>query len=124
MRICVPADTRDGANAPVCGHFGSAPWFHVVDLTTGSTDVIANTARHHEHGMCRPIDSLVGQQIDAVVCRAIGPNAARQLHAAGISVHLSDAASVRAVVEQARANGLQPLDPERLCAGGHGHPEH
>jgi len=121
MRICIPAETHEEHVAAVCGHFGSAPWFHIVDLETGATDVIANGRARHEHGACRPIDGLVGHHIDLVVCRGIGPNAARQLHAAGIEVRVSDAAHVAGVVEQARTNQLQPLDPDRLCAGGHGH---
>jgi predicted Fe-Mo cluster-binding NifX family protein len=121
MRICVPAETRDGPTAPVCGHFGSAPWFHIVDLDTGATSLIANAGHHHEHGACRPIDALMGHRIDLVACRAIGPNAVRQLNAASIDVRLCDAALVGDVVAQARANRLQPLDPDHLCAGGHGH---
>jgi predicted Fe-Mo cluster-binding NifX family protein len=121
MRICIPADTGEGLDAPVCGHFGSAPWFHVVDLDTGATAVVANATHHHEHGACRPLEGLAGHDITAVVCRGIGRNAFHRLAAAGIDVYVSAGSLVRDVVAEARANRLQLVDPGQLCAGGHQH---
>jgi predicted Fe-Mo cluster-binding NifX family protein len=121
MRICIPADTDEGLDAPVCGHFGSAPWFHVVDIATGATTVVANPSRHHEHGACRPLDGLAGHDVTAVVCRGIGRNAFHRLAAAGIDVYVSTGSVVRDVVAEARANRLRLVDPGQLCAGGHAH---
>jgi predicted Fe-Mo cluster-binding NifX family protein len=121
MRICIPADTGEGLGAPVSGHFGSAPWFHIVDLDSGTATVISNARSHHEHGACRPLEGLTGQRIDAVVCRGIGRNAEHRLRAAGIDVYVSDAAAVGDVVAEARANRLQLVDPSQLCGGRHGH---
>jgi predicted Fe-Mo cluster-binding NifX family protein len=121
MRICIPADTNEGAKSSVSGHFGSAPWFHVVDLETGHISVVANGGSHHEHGACRPLDGLAGQEITAVVCRGIGRNAEARLRAAGIDVYLTDAAAVGDVVADARANRLRPVEPHDLCGGAHAH---
>ena len=54
MKICVPTATDAGLEAPVFGHFGSAPFFTVVDTDDGKVEVIPNTNSHHAHGTCSP----------------------------------------------------------------------
>ena len=58
MNVCIPISEDRGLASPVCGHFGSAPAFLVVDTETRSHRVLANTNAHHEHGHCTPIALL------------------------------------------------------------------
>jgi predicted Fe-Mo cluster-binding NifX family protein len=52
MRLCIPIETNEGKNAKVYGHFGSAPYFTIVDIEKDSVEVIDNANQHHAHGMC------------------------------------------------------------------------
>ncbi len=125
MRICVPTGTDEGLGAAVFGHFGSAPYFSVLDTETGEVEVLSNRNQHHEHGMCRPVGHLDGADIDAVVVKGMGRNALVRLAGAGIPVYLCRGGDLAQVLEEARAGALEVLDPARACAGhGHGHEHH
>jgi hypothetical protein len=64
MRICFPAETLQGLESPVFGHFGSAPGFIIVDADTMQLEEIINEDLHHAHGMCQPLKALGGRQVD------------------------------------------------------------
>lgn len=125
MHICIPVEADNGLNSPVCAHFGSAPAFMIVDVDTGSCRAVANTNLHHGHGMCMPLQSLQGEQIDAMVVGGIGMGALNKLNAAKIEVYLSEHATVGEVVAAFTAGSLRLMRPNMACAQhghGHGHP--
>ena len=120
MRICVPTATDEGIDAVVYPHFGSAPYFSIVDTDSDLVEVVRNGHQHHEHGHCNPVGSLMGVELDAVVVRGMGRNALARLSQAGIPVYVADGDTLRDVAAQARAELLLPLDSEEAC-GGHAH---
>ncbi len=125
MKICVPvvgAD-RKGMDEAVYAHFGSAPWFAVVDTGTDSVEMIENGNMHDSHGNCHPLTTLEGKGIDAVVTGGMGRRAIMGLNAGGIRVYLSQGGTVREIVEKFRGGGLAECTPDQACAG-HGHGEH
>jgi predicted Fe-Mo cluster-binding NifX family protein len=128
MRICVPTATDDGMESAVYPHFGSAPFFSIVDTDTDAVEVVRNGHQHHEHGQCNPVGSLMGVQLDAVVVRGMGRNALARLSQAGIPVYVADGDTLRDVADEARAELLLPLDVDATCEGrggqGHGGPHH
>ncbi|MFO7769269.1 MAG: NifB/NifX family molybdenum-iron cluster-binding protein [bacterium] len=127
MRICVPTGTDEGIEAVVFGHFGSAPYFSVLDTETGEVEVLDNGDQHHEHGRCRPVQQLDTGRLDAVAVRGMGRNALARFSAAGIPVYLCRGENLQQVLDEARSGDLQVLDPSRACAGhghGHGHDHH
>jgi predicted Fe-Mo cluster-binding NifX family protein len=125
MRICVPTATDEGLDAEVYGHFGSAPFFSVLDTDTDTVEVLANGHQHHEHGQCNPVGSLMGVKLDGVVVRGMGRNALARLGAAGIPVFVADGDTVRDIGAQVRAELLLPLDVAGACGGhAHGGPHH
>jgi predicted Fe-Mo cluster-binding NifX family protein len=56
----------------VCGHFGSAPVFVVVETDSNEVSTINNRDQNHVHGSCSPLKSLNNQKIDVVVVAGIG----------------------------------------------------
>jgi len=50
MRICVPTENENGLEAAVCAHFGSTPFFSVLDIESEEVESIQNANQHHEHG--------------------------------------------------------------------------
>jgi predicted Fe-Mo cluster-binding NifX family protein len=125
MNICIPVEADNGLESPVCAHFGSAPAFMIVDIDTDGCRAIVNRNQHHGHGMCMPLQSLQGEQIDAMVVGGIGMGALNKLNAASIKVYISQHATVGEVVTAYKAGNLQPMQPGMACSQhGHGHGHH
>jgi predicted Fe-Mo cluster-binding NifX family protein len=123
MNICIPVEADEGLESPVCAHFGSAPAFMIVDVDTGSCRAIANGNPHHGHGMCMPLQSLAGEQIDGMVVGGIGMGALGKLNAARIEVYVAEQATVGEVVAAFKAGTLKVMQPGMACAHhGHGGP--
>ncbi len=120
MKICIPVEEDNGMESRVCQHFGSAPAFAIVDTGNGHYRAITNANQHHGHGMCAPLESLEGEQIDAVVVGGIGMGALNRLNSANIQVYLSDNATVAETVAGFQAGKLKQVMPNMAC-GHHGH---
>jgi len=123
MNICIPVTEDAGLESPVCGHFGSAPLFMIVDTETGACRAIGNQNQHHQHGMCQPLAALAGEQIDGIVVGGIGMGALAKLMSAGIRVYLAEHPTVVLSVEAWKNGTLSQVDPSMAC-GGHGHGAH
>ncbi|RPJ80794.1 MAG: diguanylate cyclase [Acidobacteria bacterium] len=119
MRICIPVGEDNGLESKVWAHFGSAPGFMIVDTESGSWQVIPNRNQHHAHGMCMPLASLQGEQLDAIAVGGIGAGALNKLMAADIRVYSCDNTSVAQVVADLKAGTLKLMQPNMVC-GGHG----
>ena len=123
MKICIPVEVDKGLQSAVCAHFGSAPAFMLVDTDTEACRAIVNGNQHHGHGMCMPLQSLQGEEIDGMVVGGIGMGALNKLTAAGIQVYLAQHATVDEVVAAYKAGSLQLMQAGMACAHHrHGHP--
>jgi predicted Fe-Mo cluster-binding NifX family protein len=120
MKICIPVEDNNGLESRVCAHFGSAPFFLVVDSDTNECDPIVNDGAHHAHGMCQPLALLDGKDIDGVVVGGIGRGALFKLQAGNIGVYMSEYSTVKETIDAHKAGSLRPVSPEGACAG-HGH---
>ena len=85
MRVCVPTENKEGLNAKVHGHFGSAQYFTVYDTEKDTVNIIDNTNAHHSHGTCHPIGVLGTGSIDVVVCKGMGSRAVQKLNSSRLS---------------------------------------
>ncbi len=119
MRICVPTETNEGKKAQVNEHFGSAPYFTIIDTETDSVDVIDNSNQHHSHGMCQPMQSLEGKNIDVVVTGGMGARAVQRLNEGGIKVFRAVPGTVEDIVIQFKSHQLVEITVEDAC-GHHG----
>lgn len=122
MRVCLPTIDESGLEARLSPHFGSAPYFTVVDASTGKAMVLPNGQARHEHGRCDPVGGLDGQGIDVVICRGLGRRALARLAERGIAVMATEAWLVADAVRELGRGGLTPVTLDEACAGhGHGH---
>lgn len=119
MRICIPTTSAEGAKAQAYGHFGSAPYFTIVDIGTKICEVVDNTNQHHAHGACHPLAALEGREIDAVVSAGMGARALQRLNEAGIRVYRTVPGTVEEVVRKYGTGELEEMTFENAC-GGHG----
>ena len=118
MKICFPVQKDDGIESAVFNHFGSAPFFVVVDTDTNGLSTINNRDQHHTHGACNPMKALDNQKVDAIVVGGIGAGALTRLNQMGIIVHRSAAATIRENVALFASRKLPTLTLQGCC-GGH-----
>ena len=119
MKICFPVQDNAGMDSAVFNHFGSAPAFVVVDTHANTVTTIVNNDQHHTHGACNPMKALDNHEVDAVVVGGIGAGALSRLNQMGVTVHKSQAATVRENLALLAAKNLPELTM-RGCCSGHG----
>lgn len=116
MKICIPTESKDGKNAVVYGHFGSAPYFTIYDTDKDVVEVIDNANQHHSHGMCQPLGSLDGKSIDAVVCGGMGGRAIQKLNEGGIRAYKAVVGTVADIAGQFKKGGLEEITVQNACS--------
>ena len=116
MKICIPTETNEGKNAVVYGHFGSAPYFTIVDTEKDSVEIIDNANQHPAHGMCQPMNELMGNKIDAVVTGGMGARAVQGLNQGGIKAYRAIPGTVADIVSQFTKGGLEEITVHNACA--------
>jgi predicted Fe-Mo cluster-binding NifX family protein len=120
MKICIPTSGEKGLDEQVSEHFGSAPYFTIVDSESNGVQIINNGNQHHSHGQCHPMGALTGQGIDGVVCGGMGRRAVELLNSDGIKVYLGNGNTVKTIVEEYKQGNLKELTVDCAC-GGHDH---
>ena len=120
MTICIPVTDNQGLASPVCAHFGSAPYFLMVETDTGACRAIENRNQHHAHGMCQPLAALQGERLDAIVVGGIGMGALNKLMMAGLTVYQAQHPTVEQTLTAFAAGTLPTMTPASAC-GGHAH---
>ncbi len=120
MKVCFPVQQEEGIESTVYNHFGSAPFFVVVDTDTKSVCTINNRDQNHVHGSCNPLKALDNQKIDAVVVGGIGAGALTRLNQAGIKVYRAQTQTIKGNITLYSSNNLPELALQGAC-GGHSH---
>lgn len=116
MNICIPVIEDQGQESRVCEHFGSAPVFMIVNTERGTCRAIVNDNRHHRHGMCAPLASLRGENIDGMVVGGIGMGALDKLSAENIRVYMAEHATVTETLAGFEAGTQKLVDASMACA--------
>lgn len=119
MKVCFPVQSDAALESRIYNHFGSAPFFVVVDTETSETTTIRNHDQHHAHGACNPARALGEQAVDAVIVGGIGAGALSRLNQLGVRVYQAGAGGIREHLAMLRAGGLAEYTL-RSCCGGHG----
>lgn len=115
MRICIPTETNKGKQAEVNGHFGSTPFFTIYDTEKDSVEIINNANQHHSHGICQPMNALMGKKIDAVVCGGMGSRAIQKLNEGEIKAYRAISGTVADIVSQFTKGGLEEITVQNAC---------
>jgi predicted Fe-Mo cluster-binding NifX family protein len=124
MKLCIPTDDDRGLAGRLSSHFGSAPYFTLVDSETGEAKVVSNLHGDHEPGTCQSAEALRGYGVGAVVCRGLGRRAYGRLRNMGLPVFVTEAEAPGEALEEFRAGRLARLTAESACHGGRGHGRH
>jgi predicted Fe-Mo cluster-binding NifX family protein len=118
MKVCIPVEEYRGLDSNVCGHFGSARVFALVETDTLAIEPLNSRDEQHEHGACSRLKAIGGGQVNAVIVGGIGAGAIRGLNAAGIEVFGFVGGTVADAVQQFKAGALPVLNARHAC-GGH-----
>jgi ArsR family transcriptional regulator len=118
MKICVPTKDDRGLASTLYGHFGSAPFFTIVNIESGQLEVVANVECQDHSGSCHHIDRVKSYDVDAVVCSGVGRRAFAAMQAAGIDVLTSAEGVVSDIVKAIRAGDGHRLSANEACGGG------
>ena len=119
MKIAFPTQEKNDKGSPVHNHFGSAPYFVIVDTETEESITIDNQNLNHTHGNCQPLVALGGTQVDAVVVGGIGGGALRKLLNAGIKAFKAVDGTVSDNLTLAKSGRLDAFSPAHTCQGHH-----
>jgi predicted Fe-Mo cluster-binding NifX family protein len=118
MKIIIPLDEYRGPISRVCDHFGSAPFFAMVDTVAGEVEIIDNKNIHHDHGQCTPADMFTELGASAAVVNGIGAKAAARLQSLGMDIYMAGSALTLIEVIESFGNGLlQKLEATQACPG-------
>ena len=117
MKIAFPTQDNRGLESPVYGHFGTAPFFTVVDDQTGAFEAISNMDLNHIHGQCQPMKALGRTTVDAVVVGGIGAGALNGLLLAGIKSYRAVEGTVADNLKLFRQGALPQFTLNQTCAG-------
>ncbi|MGD8698241.1 MAG: NifB/NifX family molybdenum-iron cluster-binding protein [Gemmatimonadales bacterium] len=124
MRLCIPTDDDRGLAGRLSSHFGSAPYFTLVESETGEVQVIGNLHSEHEPGACVSADALRGYGVEAVVVRGLGRRAFSRMRTLGLPVYVAEEGEASTALEAFRAGRLGRMTAESACHGGQGHGRH
>lgn len=107
MKIAFTTSGND-LSAPLDSRFGRAPKFLIYDLETGTFTVTDNQQNLNaaQGAGIQSAESVARSGAKALVTGHCGPKAFRVLHAAGISVFNSDAATISDALNQYREGKL------------------
>ena len=119
MKICIPTMDNNGLESRAHGHFGSAPFFAVVDTVTGEADITPNAGQRHRHGECNPVSYVDTLNVEAVVCHGMGKRALESFARENVDVLIASGETVGDILNAARDNKLRKLTAQEAC-GGHG----
>ena len=114
LRVCVPTLGWRGLDDEVCEHFGRAPTFTIVDLSTGKVEVIQNVSEHMG-GSGLPPEIMRSHGVDVMICSGIGPRAVRMFEQFGVEVYVGAYGTVREAIRAWQAGKLQMATDENVC---------
>jgi len=117
MKAVFPTNSELGLTGNVYGHFGSAPFFVLVDTDTGGYEVVINHDKDHLHGQCQPLKALGGIKADIIVVGGIGKGALSKLTSAGIKSYRAVEGSVMVNLDLLKSGNLSEFTLDQTCSG-------
>ncbi|MFH1568705.1 MAG: NifB/NifX family molybdenum-iron cluster-binding protein [Gemmatimonadota bacterium] len=117
MKICLPTLEDTGLEAALCGHFGQAPFFTLVDADTGRAVSQPNRGTHHGGG-ATPARIIAEAGAEVVLCGGLGQKAVHLLTESGIEIFTGAEGTVRQALEAWRAGRLTAANGDGACPDG------
>jgi predicted Fe-Mo cluster-binding NifX family protein len=117
MKIAFPTQENKGLESSVYNHFGSAPFFIVVDVDNDDLAVLDNQDLGHEHGNCQPLAAIGSTTVDAVVVGGIGGGALKKLMEANVKIYRAVEGTVSENLSLFKDKKLPAFAMDHTCRG-------
>jgi len=114
MKICIPTYEMNGLDETVCGHFGRAPTFTVVDIESGAVNTISNTGEHFGGSGLLP-EMLSKEEIRVMLCGGLGPKAIAMFEEFEIEVYAGAEGTARDAIKAWQEGQLREANDENVC---------
>lgn len=116
MKIAVPVANIDDYKSNIYGHFGSSPYYAIIEFETEKLEFIDNSSKDHIHGQCQPVNELVEKKVEAVVCNGMGRRAIDNLNSIGIKVYfIPEATTLEEIIDSFKKGNLKEFSQENAC---------
>jgi predicted Fe-Mo cluster-binding NifX family protein len=119
MKICIPTADKAGMKGHVHGHFGSAPFFTIVDTESRNVEVLDNANQHHARGTCHPLGSIEGKGVNIIIAAAMGGRIIQGLNLAKIKAYKTSAATVQEALDTYNNGILEAFSISTACSKDH-----
>ncbi len=87
MKICQPAETEQGSNSVLHGHFRSAPRYIVFDTNTNKSQSLGNERKKTDRHYSDNLNSLNDLSVDVAIVGGLGKCALSKMKKKGIKVY-------------------------------------
>ena len=114
VKIAVPVIGTQGLDAPVSEHFGRAPAFAIVDMSTKEVKVVTNSGEHFGGVKVAP-EILAEEGVEVVLCSGLGPRAINMFEHFGIEVYVGASGTVRDAIRAFQAGLLHEASDKDAC---------
>ena len=116
MKVAIPTEDGSGYRAAVAQHFGRAPYYALVDVSSGEVQMEPNRGEH-VGGTGRPTEVILGAGVGAVLCAGLGRRAIALFRESGISVYVGAVGTVRETLAAFSDGRLHPAAEADGCPG-------
>ncbi len=121
-RVIVPVNNQDGLNSHLAEHFGSAPYFTVVDFDehgdVANVKTIANMGEH-AGGSGQAHDNILELKPNAIIVNGMGSRGLENFKQSSIEVLKANSALVNDVIVAYKEGNLKNLTAG--CEHAHHH---
>jgi len=114
VKVCVPTMGNNGLKEYVSEHFGRAPTFTIVDLSTNEVKTIPNTSEHMG-GIGKPPEIIAGTGADVMLCSGLGPRAIQMFEQQGVEVFVGARGTVMDAIKAWKEGILQEATDANAC---------
>ena len=121
QRIAVPAETENGLESPISGHFGHSPLFVISTVEDGEI-VEVETLRNAAHASCaEPVMKLAERGVQVLLAGGMGMRPFMVTQQVGIEVIRAEGTTVAEAVENFLRGNSTKMGSDALCGGGGHH---
>jgi len=114
MKLCIPTMGDRGLDETVSAHFGRAPTFTIVDVSTNEVKVLRNESEHFG-GAGLPPEILANAGAHVLICSGLGPRAITMFEEKGIDVYVGAAGTVKDAIKAFQEGTLHEATDENAC---------
>ncbi|MBU0762016.1 MAG: NifB/NifX family molybdenum-iron cluster-binding protein [Candidatus Altiarchaeota archaeon] len=114
MKICIPAEGKNGLDEKVSLHFGRAPAYALVDSETMECEFIVNKSEHFG-GTGKPPEIIAESGAEVVLTSGMGPRAMQMLTEKGVEIYCGISGTVRDSVEAFKKGYLTLASSDLAC---------